>query len=1012
MQTHPEITRKRLAKFIPELAQWAYPERVPVEMTVYHAPDRVSYAEAQRGDYHPARVGERFGPRWSTHWFRIHGTIPAAWRDWEVHFVWDSSSEAMVWQDGAPAQGLSGTVGNENALRRDFIVTRRARGGEPVALQIEMACNGLFGFGQESVDPDVGLLRQAELARFDRAAWDLLWDYVIVAGCALHLPLDTPRGGQALYAANAMVNVLRRDDPATWNAAREIAAEFLSAHNGDGQHNLSAIGNAHIDTAWLWQTAETKRKIARSLASALRYMDEYTEYKYVFSQAQQYAWVKENYPALYVRLVQKVREGRVIPAGGTWVEPDCNIPSGESLVRQFLVGQRFFKQEFGITCREFWNPDVFGYSGALPQIIRGAGMRFFLTQKLSWNQFNSPAHHTFWWQGIDGSRVLTHFPPADTYGARVSVQELLYNVRNFHDHAYSNESYMLFGHGDGGGGPTPEMLERLRRVRDVDGLPRVEVRTPQEFFARLEADAHDLAQWVGELYFEMHRGTYTTQARTKKSNRRAEFLLHDIEALGAIAHARGRASYPAAELETFWKRILTLQFHDILPGSSIGKVYADAAETYADVFERGQALRAELEQALLPDEGGDARNVCAVNTLGWARTEIVELPDEFPSAQRAANGHPLGVVSAPSYGYAVAEPTQLTDAAQLAEQPDAFILENQFLRATLRRDGALVSLFDKRAARECIAPGSAANHFALYDDDPLEYDAWDADVFHLEKRDEVPGASSAEIVERGPLRVAVRWTYTLSVTSALTQLVSLDALSPRLDFDTQIEWHEAHRFLKVEFPLDIHAAEATYEVQFGNLKRPTHFNTSWDLARFEVCAHKWADLAEPDFGIALLNDCKYGYAAHGNVLRLSLLRSPKYPDPEADMGAHTLRYALLPHSGDFRDAGVVRAAYAFNVPLALSARQARPQTESFFEVSSPALVLDTVKRAEDSDALVLRLYEAHGTQGTARLTSSLPITRAAVGNLLEETQRELDWRDGGVALAYRPFEIITLILER
>jgi alpha-mannosidase len=1012
MQTHPEITRTRIANFIPALMRWLYPEAIPVQLSVYPAPDRIPFDQALRGEYRPARVGEMFGPRWATHWFHVEGEIPAAWRGHEVHFLWDSSSEAMVWQDGAPAQGLTGTVGAENALRCDFIVTKNARGGERVDLYVEMACNGLFGFGQESADPNIGLLRQAELARFDRAAWDLLWDYVVVAECALHLPLDTPRGGQALYAANAMVNVLRRDHRATWQAAREIAAQFLNARNGDGQHNLSAIGNAHIDSAWLWQIAETKRKIARSLSSTLRYMDDYPEYKFVLSQAQQYQWVKENYPALYERLKQRVREGRIVPAGGTWVEPDCNLPSGESLVRQFLYGQRFFRAEFGSYCREFWNPDVFGYSGALPQIIRGAGMRFFLTQKLSWNQFNKPAHHTFWWQGIDGSRVLTHFPPADTYNARVKIQELLYNARNFRDHARSNESYFLFGHGDGGGGPTPEMLERLKRVRDVDGLPRVEQRSPQEFFARCEAGARDLFVWVGELYFETHRGTYTTQARTKWYNRRSEFLLHDVEFLAAVAHARGQRAYPASELEMLWRDVLTHQFHDILPGSSIGEVYADAAAVYERVLARGAALRAEMLDALLPHDDAKAPRVGVVNTLGFARAEVVELPDTFGAAQHSADGKPLGVVRAPAYGFAVLEPLTWETAARIAEQDNTFVLENDFLRATLRHDGALVSLYDKRASRECIAAGAAANHFILYDDNPNEYDAWDADVFHLEKRDEAHGALSARIVERGPLRVAARFEYALSDTSALTQTVSLDALAPRLDFDTRIEWHEAHRFLKVEFPLNLLADEATYEIQFGHVKRPTHMNTSWDLARFEVCAHKWADLAEPDFGVALLNDCKYGYAAHGNVLRLSLLRAPKYPDPNADMGTHKVRYALMPHAGSFQDAGVIPAAYAFNVPLLLSVSRAAPTTQSFFELDADALVLDTIKRAEDSDALIVRLYEAHGTRGVARLTSPLPFQSAALCNLLEEPEATLEWQDGGVAFAFRPFQILTLQLTR
>jgi alpha-mannosidase len=988
-----------------------------VTLSVYAAPDRIPYAEAVRGEYRPAQVGEVFGPAWSTHWFRADIAIPSSWEGREVHLLWDSSSEACIWQDGEPRQGLAGSGPSpweQGARRAAYPLTRSAKGGERIGLYIEMACNGLFGADPKHIFP----LKQAEIALFDREAWDLLWDFTIVADMAWHLPPSSPRAGQALFAGNEMVNICRLDDRRTWSRARAVAAEFLSARNGTSQHNLSAIGHAHIDTAWLWPLAETKRKCIRTFSTALRLMEEYPDYKFACSQAQQYAWIKEMQPKMYAEIKRRVKEGRFVPAGGTWVEPDCNIPSGESLVRQFLYGQRFFREEFGLRCGEFWNPDVFGYSAALPQIMLGAGIRCFLTQKLSWNQFNKPANSTLLWEGIDGSQVLTHFPPADTYNATATVEEVLRDVTNFKNHERSSESYMLFGYGDGGGGPTREMLEQLSRMGDVDGLPRVKIRPPEEFFERCAADIKDPAVWVGELYFELHRGTYTTQAHNKRDNRRSEFLLHDLEFLSALAHAQGRAPYPAAELDRLWKLVLLNQFHDIIPGSSISEVYRDSAAHYAEVLSTGERLRQRAVSELvgsLPSSGKRAEGgncILAINALSAPRTEVAELPVDVPTPQRAANGKSLAIASAPAMGYATFDPNAHPKvSARVAGSPDLFTLENEWVRATFGRGGHLVSLFDRRLGREAIPPGEAANRLVIFEDKPLNWDAWDVDVFHLEKRDEVGSALSARILEAGPLRAAVEFSYALSDLSSLKQIVSLTCASPRLDFSTEADWHERDRFLKVEFPLDIRADNATYEIQFGHVWRPTHFNTTWDLARFEVCAHRWADLSEAGFGVALINDSKYGYAALRNVMRLSLLRSPKSPDPEADMGHHSFRYALLPHAGDFRQAGVIEEGYRFNVPLLLRASEGPVKEASFFSVSRPSAVIDAVKKAEDSDAIIVRLYEAHGGRGPVRLSSPLPVKKIARCNLLEEDDEPLKWAGGGADFDIKPFQIVTLKLD-
>jgi alpha-mannosidase len=1011
MLKHRDLTLSRIQSFKDTLRDLLYPQRTAVKLSVFSAPDRIPYDQAIQGDFKPTRVGETYGPPWSTHWFKVDGRIPKDWEGREVHLLWDSSSEAQVWQDGRPMQGLTSYEDEwKKPIRIAFRLERKARSGEKHSLYIEMACNRLFGISPGITFP----LRQAEIAVFDKDAWNLLWDFVVIADLAKYLPADTPRAGQALYAANQMINTFRPDNPDTWQQARALAAGFYAAHTGEGQHHLSAIGHAHIDTAWLWPMAETRRKCARSFSSALRLMDDYPEYKFACSQAQQYAWMKESYPDLYSRIKERVAEGRFIPVGGTWVEPDCNLPSGESLVRQFLYGQRFFQQEFGQTCGEFWNPDVFGYSAALPQILHGAGINFFLTQKLSWNQFNKPASHTFLWEGLDGSKVLTHFPPADTYNSRADVAEVLFNVSNFKEHDRARESLLLFGYGDGGGGPTPEMLEQLRRMQDVDGLPRVEIRSPREFFCRCDDDIKQPVTWSGELYFELHRGTYTSQAANKRDNRQAEFALHDAEFLAAIAYAQGKSDYPAAELERLWKMTLTNQFHDILPGSSIQEVYQDSARDYAEIISAAHNLRDQALQAIFPlsRKKEIPANILIVNTLSAARHEIVELPFDAPAAQRSASDKPLALLSAPALGYAILpfSSTSLAQQVTASENPAGFLLENAFVRAIFTRGGQLASLYDKRLEREAIPEGRLANQFVLYDDQPVNWEAWDVDAFHLEKFDLPEPAHSGKISERGPLRAAIEFEYGLSANSTLRQTVQLGCHSPRLDFVTQVDWHESQRFLKVEFPLEIRSQNVTYEIQFGHLRRPTHFNTSWDMARFEVCAHRWADLSEPGFGVALLNDSKYGYSCHGNVLRLSLLRAPKSPDAQADMGQHTFRYALLPHCGDPRQAGVIEEGLRFNLPPLLCATDAALTSQSFFRIDLPTTILDSLKKAEDSEALIVRLYEAHGGRGPITFTSSLPIQSVAECDLLETDDQSLEWKDNHSTLFMTPFKIATLKL--
>ncbi len=986
---HRDYTRERLARLEERLAAAVYPERVGVGALLLAGPvDRIGHAAAQGLEYRSVAPGEQLGPLFATYWLRAQATVPDAWAGARVDLLLDTRSEGTLWLDGRAVQGInsSGTQ-----PRPDATLIAGARGGERVAFEVEIACNDPFGYGEagqgergalRSVSPYV--LDACELARFDPAAWRLLHDYAVLRALELEPGLDPSFAGELLAGLDAFATALE-----TGADGAPLLEDLYARHADGGPHSVSAVGHAHLDTAWLWPLGETWRKAQRTFATQVRLMDEYPEHVFCASQAQHYAWVKERDPGLWEAIRERVARGQWVPVGGSWIEPDCNLPSGEALARQLLHGQRFFERELGRRCTELWQPDVFGYPAQLPQLMRLAGMSRFLTQKLSWNRYVAPEHHTFTWQGLDGSEVLTHFPPTDTYNAEATVRELRRGVRDYRDHVHSRESLLVFGHGDGGGGPTRAMLERLRRVRDLRGLPRTELRAPQDFFDCLEDDARDLHTVAGELYLEYHRGTYTTQAALKRANRRCEAALHDAEALAAVAARLRGASYPRAELAEAWRVLMVNQFHDILPGTSITEVNVRARAELAEV-EATAGVLADAALAALGEPGGAPQ---AVNTTPFARRAVV----------RDAAGA-LAVVDAPPYGPAVpahAEPVRAR------RTPDGgAVLENEHLSATLTAGGALASLVHRATGREALsAPG---NRLELYEDHPVAYDAWDVDPAHLATGSDCPPAAGVAELGAEELRAEVVFEREVGAASRLRQSFRLDAGARRLEVHTTADWHEEHRLLKVAFPLAVHAAEATFETAFGAARRPTHRSTRRDEARYEVPGHRFADLSEHGFGVALLTDSKYGYSALGDTLRVSLLRAPKAPDPEADMGEHAFAYAIHPHAGGWQDGGVVAEARAFNAPLRVGVGL---QAGSWAQVDAPGLVLDTIKLAEDSRALVLRLYEAHGGRGRARIRLAVPWTTARRVNLLEDDLGPAAADGGAIVVDYRPWEIVTLLVD-
>ncbi len=1044
-----EKLRQRLA--LVQSATWRMV--VPLDGTLYlpDSPSPVSHpAELHAAEWQPLEREQPWGIRWQTVWLKQTLEVPAELREQplSLHLRWRTDAnqwaadtvETQVWLNDRLWCGL-------DAEHRLAALPPLP---EPMTLFLQAHVAQTQPFG--------GI----ELVVIDQPAEQLAHTLRVTLDLIAELDADDMARSRLLHRLNTAINMLDlRDAPASLGGSRGtqdkqgqhapqfyasiraanayLDAELYADLQGGTRPQIVVTGHAHIDVAWLWPLWRTRQKAAHTFSTVLRLMEQYPEYHFTASTPQLYAFVQQDFPELYAEIKQRVAEGRWEPIGGMWLEADCNLPSGESLVRQFVFGMRFFAQEFGIRDRVLWLPDVFGYSAALPQILRGCGLDTFMTTKISWSQFNRMPHDTFRWRGIDGSEILTHFVTTPdpnnrfyTYNGHMTPNEVKGAWQEYRQQAINDELLYLMGWGDGGGGPTVEQLETARRLADVPSFPQVRHGSANAYFERLhqrvDADPR-LPTWVGELYLEYHRGTYTSQARTKYANRRAEQLYHDAEFLDAWAAASANSESSREQLNAGWQLILLNQFHDILPGSSIPQVYRDAEAQYDDILRLGR----DVQRAKLGRLGGYDTPLAIVNTLGWARTDpvVVEeqvvgaawqvaLADKVRHSQLIDDAEPgrrrwlVAGHTVPSYG--------LIDLSQAPLDPPTppltvtpTLLENQFFRIELDGNAEISSLVDKRAQREVIAPGQRGNQLVAFEDRPLNYDAWDIDLFYEEKAYPVQNVKRVEVVETGPIRGGLRIVRTY-LNSTITQRVLIYSDLPRIDFETEIDWHEHQTLLKAAFPVDINAALATYEIQFGAVERPTHRNTSWDVARFESCAQRWIDLSEGGYGLTLLNDGKYGHDVHDNVMRLTLLKSAVWPDPEADQGHHSFTYALLPHLGDWRVGEVVRRAAELNTPLIASGNAGHIASDkplalhgqAFVHCDAAHVVVDTVKTAEDGDGVIVRLYEAHNQRGPVRLTFGLPIVSAGACNLLEEPIGELTVDGQSLVLHVRPFEIKTL----
>ncbi|HEX5807520.1 MAG TPA: alpha-mannosidase [Anaerolineales bacterium] len=804
---------------------------------------------------------------------------------------------------------------------------------------------------------------------------------------------------------------------------------------------IHAAGHAHIDVAWLWTLGQTRRKSERTFHTVIRLMEQFPDYRFTQSQPQLYQFIKEDQPELFASIQQRIEERRWEPIGGMWVEADCNLSGAESLARQFLLGRTFFREHFGRDAESpiLWLPDVFGYAWALPQLIKQAGLKYFMTIKIGWSQYNRLPYDTFLWQGIDGTEILTHFSTvpdpgdfASTYNAMADAREALGTWKNFQQKELHSDLLMAYGFGDGGGGPTREMLENIEVMKRFPGLPQVKPSSVKAFFERIAplSESRMMPVWNGELYLEYHRGTYTTQARNKRANRKSEFLLHDTEFLATYASLLTDYQYPITEFTDAWRTLCLNQFHDIIPGSSIGPVYEESQKQYAEVTQNVTQIRAEALDALAEKLDGD---VLLVNATSFTQRELVfisgNLSESFTRSgeslpvQTTKTGVWVDAGEVPPYSIVAlhkdTKANNLQSPVSSAEtssslNPNSPLLENDYLRVEFNDAGDITRIFDKQTNREVLPSNTIANQFQAFEDRPKSWDAWDVDIFYDDKMWLAEPASSVKWLEFGELRQTIEVTRQI-LNSHYTQRISLNHNSPRLDFDTYIDWNERHILLKVAFPVDVLAPQATYEIQWGNVQRPTHRNTSWDWARFETCAHKWADLSEGNYGVSLLNDCKYGHDIHKNVMRLTLLRSTTIPDPTADVGEHQFKYSLYPHVGAWNEE-TQREAYLLNDPILVYRSEAEGQTaenrapslQSLVSTSSPNVIFETVKRAEDGNGMIVRLYESQRKRRQVRVRFAGEVESAWTTNLLEENESALSVDGDSIPLDLRPYQIVTL----
>lgn len=1039
------FTDRKLEARLYELASYRYRDIIPFE-SLFAKEDTagVSNPEIPTSDacWDLMAVGERWSGRDRYLWLRKTMSVPKAWEGKKIVGIFDFGStgggnnsgfESMLYIEGKPYQGV------DSNHKEAFFDSNYA--GKDLELVFRL-WSGLEGGGNPT--PQEHRINRADLAWLDEKVDDLFFmTRVILETLKVLNEFDpvVPQLRMALDKAYKLIDWSYPGSEAFYesvHAADDLLNELIDSMDKNSLVKVKCVGHTHIDVAWLWRLKHTREKCARSFSTVLRLMEQYPEYTFLQTQPQLYEYIKEDHPEMFEKIKAKVKEGNWEADGGMWVEADCNLTSGESLTRQILVGGKFFREELGQEIKYLWLPDVFGYSWALPQILKKSGIPMFMTTKISWNQYNRMPHDTFKWRGMDGSEVLTHFITAPEPWSQPGSWFYTYNghltpkiVKGVYD-AYSDknltdELLISFGYGDGGGGVNRDMLEYRRRVDKMPGLPSLETSKAADYFKDLREKVENTDEyvhtWDGELYLEYHRGTYTSQAYNKKMNRYLENYYRNVEWLTAM-DAINKGDIKEAkqdELTEGWKIILTHQFHDIIPGSSINEVYKDSHVNY----EKAEAIAKEIEQSVFTNIiGAEESTWTVINNTNWNRSDyahiVTEAKGQFVDeagnvlkAQETHNGYVVYVDNIPAMGWKVIKLVDNTSNS-IENNTNVFtftngIIETPFYHVELNEAGHMTSLVDKKADRQVLAKGAKANVIQMFEDKPLAHEAWDIDIYYQEKMREVTDLTRMEVTEKGPLHMVVRleWNY---MNTKIKQDMTFYVEDKRIDFKTWVDFRERKQLMKVAFPVDIRSTYATYDVQYGNVQRPTHWNTSWDWARFETVAHKWVDLSERNYGVSLMNDCKYGHDIKNNVIRLTLLKSATHPDTEQDQGEHEFTYSLLPHEGSWVDADTEIRAYYLNNPLKVEAGKAKEDAYSFLNIDNKYIEVDAVKRSEDGKTLVIRCHEYTGGKQKATITLDAKVKGWQESNLMEKPEGD-HFTSEAITLEFGPYEVKTVLVE-
>ncbi|WP_257348904.1 alpha-mannosidase [Pseudalkalibacillus decolorationis] len=1018
-----------------------------VKRALYLNPEEYQFDKNNNEDL-KGNIGDWLADSGTTTFLEKEVDLPREWSKDHVGIVFkangkgkESNCESCISIQGTPIQGFD--------RNRDFLlIPAQLVKNNKLHIQIELfnpvgiPKDSLRGFNQVAepeTEPPPVYLEKSYLVYINKEVQSLLYTMEVYYKNATLMDDGDQRRHLLIKALQHVVETLgmpTRESLLDSKFIKTLEVDLknkVSELTGYREGTIRAVGQSHIDIAWLWPIKETIRKASRTFSSACTLLEEYKDFEYAQSQPQLFAYLKEHNPKVYKRVKQKVAEGRFEIIGGMWVEPDLNIPSGESLVRQLLYGKKFFKEEFDVEPRVEWLPDTFGYCASLPQILKKAGTNYFMTTKLNWNDTNRFPYDLFYWEGIDGTKILSYLHTI--LGQNTEPADIKNTWMDFNQKNEYPERMLVYGYGDGGGGVTRDMIEKLERSTKLPALPDVKFDKVHSFFDRINKKNPYLPKWYGDLYLELHRGTYTTHAEVKKNNRQAESLYRELEIWNSFAYMVLGNNYPTSEIKEGWKTLLLNQFHDIVPGTSISSVYELSRQQYKVLFKKGNELKEvavnRIAQSI--DTEGLGQPIVLFNSLNWFRSEkltitggkellekeIVDKEGNIYEADTINEGAKVKLSAyidgIPGMGYKV---VWLQDRSEREIAPlDGFngYWETSFYQVEFSTNGWISRLYDKKADKEIIKDREFANEFELFDDLPTNWDAWDIDSRFEKQRAIKPNLVSSKVIHKGTVSDSLSFKWEIN-NSFISQEIIFYHHNRRIDFKTKVDWKEEHKLLKVAFPVNVYSPNATYEIPFGSVQRPTHNNTSWEQAQYEVCGQRWADLSQGDYGVSLLNDSKYGYDIKGNRIRLSLLRAPKWPDNSADMMEHEFTYSLFAHEGDWRKGDTVKKGHELNSPITVLKVESHPgilpNTMTFLETKSKSAIVDSVKQAENGEGIIVRLYESEGSESTTTIQCKFQVNSANETNLLEQSPNKIPIRDGIVNRKLSPYEICTLHITK